>query len=282
VQRSQPNNELLQRLAERGLPGGVLYVLVWALALGFLVRAFRRNDRTSSLDWGLLALLIAILVHSMVDGVLRWVSTLVPAHLAFGLIPAPVLVGADLQRRRARQLTAAVAAAWALLVAVKTLREYPGYQLWEKAKVEAGSERLDILALAQRRLPWELAIDQELGIGLIGAGRLEEAAAVLQQGLDARDDALARLVLAEAQLGLGWLNSAELNTRAAAAEYPDRLGPRLLLARIHHVRGEDAQARVALASCIRRDTYFRSTSVDSLVTEATLLWHNWYDDEPPR
>ena len=60
------------------------------------------------------------------------------------------------------------------------------------------------------------------------------------------------------------------------------LAPRLLLARIHHARGEDAQARVALASCIRRETYFRSAAVDSVVTKATLLWHSWYDDDPPR
>jgi len=282
VQRSQPNNELFQRLAERGLPGGALYVLLWAFAFGFLVRALRRNDRTSALDWGLLALLVAILVHSAVDGVLRWVPTLVTAHLAFGLIPAPVLLGADLRRGRARQFATAVAVAWAATVAVKTLREYPGYHLWWKAKRGVGAERMELLVRAQRRLPWEEAIDQELGSDLLEAGRVEEAAKVLEQGLQAQDDALARLALAEAQLGLGWLEPAEENTLTAAAEYPDRLAPRLLLARIHHARGEDAQARVALASCIRRETYFRSAAVDSVVTKATLLWHSWYDDDPPR
>jgi hypothetical protein len=55
-----------------------------------------------------------------------------------------------------------------------------------------------------------------------------------------------------------------------------------MLARIHHAKGEDAQARAALASCIRRDTYYRSAPVDSVVAEATLLWRTWYDDEPPR
>ena len=104
---------------------------------------------------------------------------------------------------------------------------------------------------------------------------------MLELGLDAWDDAAARLALAEAQLGLGWLEPAEENARRVAAEYPDRLAPRLLLARIHHARGEDAQARAALASSIRRDTHFRSAAVDSVVAEATRLWRNWYDDEPP-
>ena len=282
VQRSQPNNELFQRLAERGLPGGALYVLLWAFALGFLVQSFRRNDGTSAVDWGLLALLVAILVHSLVDGVLRWVPTLVTAHLAFGLIPAPALLEADLRRKRARQLVTAVALGWAATVAFKTLREYPGYQLWGEALRGEGPERLDLLVRAQRRLPRESAIDQELGIGLLEAGRLEEAQKVLQQGLEAQDDPQVRLALAEAQLRLGWLEPAEANARTAAAEYPDRLGPRVLLARIHHANGEEAQARVALASCIRRDTYFRSAAVDSVVTEATILWRDWYDDEPPR
>ena len=282
VQRSQPSSELFQRLAEQGLPGGALYVLLWAFALGYLVRAFWRGNRTAAVDWGLLALLVAILVHSLLDGVLRWVPTLVTAHLAFGLIPAPVLLGVDLRRMRARQLATALAVAWAVTVGVKTLREYPGYQLWERARRGSRAEHLDLLVRAQRRLPWEPAIDHELGIGLLEAGRPEEAAKVLQQGLDAQEDLLVRLALAEAQFSLGWLKPAEVNTRTVAAEYPDRLGPRLLLARIHHARGEEAQARVALASCIRRSTYFRTTAVDSVVAEATLLWLNWYDDEPPR
>jgi O-antigen ligase len=282
VQRSQPSSELFQRLAERGLPGGALYVLVWAFALGYLVRALWRNKRTSAVDWGLLALLVAVLVHSLLDGVLRWVPTLVTAHLAFGLIPATELVGADLRRRRARQLVTAVALGWAVIVAIKTLREYPGYELWERARRGSEAEHLDLLVRAQRRLPWEPAIDHELGIGLLESGRPEEAAKVLQQGLDAQEDLLVRLALAEAQFSLGWLKPAEVNTRTVAAEYPDRLGPRLLLARIHHARGEEAQARVALTSCIRRSTYFRTAAVDSVVAEATLLWQSWYDDEPPR
>ena len=280
--RLHPNSELFHRLAERGLPGGALYVLLWMLALGFLVRALRRGERTAAVDWGLLALLVAILAHSLVDGALRWEPTLVTLHLALGLIPAPVLLGADLRRGWARRLAIAVAVGWTVAVAVKTLREYPGYRLWGKAWRGGAAERLDLLVRAQRRLPWESDLDRELGIGLLGAGRLEEAASVLEQGLGRQDDPPARLALAEAQLGLGWLEPAERNARRAAAGYPDRLGPRLLLARIHHARGEEAQARAALASSIRRDTYFRSAAVDSLVAEATLLWRAWYDDEPPR
>jgi tetratricopeptide (TPR) repeat protein len=282
VERVQPNSELFHRLAERGLPGGALYVLLWAFALGFLVRTVRRSDRTPAVDWGLLALLVAILVHSLVDGALRWEPTLVTVHLAFGLIPAPVLLGPDLRRGPARQLATAVAVGWAATVAVKTLREYPGYQLWGRASRGGGAQHLDLLVRAQRLLPSEPGLQRELGIRFLKAGQLEEAASVLQQGLEAHDDPLARLALAEAQLGLGWLEPAEESARTAAARYPDRLGPRVLLARIHHANGEEAQARAALATSIRRETYFRSAAVESLVAEATLLWRSWYDDEPPR
>jgi len=245
------------------------------------VRALRRQDRKAALDWGLLALLVAILVHSLVDGALRWTPTLVTAHLAFGLVPAPALLEADLRRRWLRQPVLVVAVGWAATFALKTAREYPGHQLWGKASRASGAERLDLLLRAQRRLPSQPDLDHGLGIDLLEAGRLEEAASVLQQGLDAWDNAAARLALAQAQLGLGWLEPAEVNARRVAAEYPDRLGPRLLLARVHHARGEEAQARAALASSIRRDTRIRSAAVDSVVAEATQLWRNWYDDEPP-
>ena len=279
--RLHPNSELFNRLAERGLPGGALYVILWAFAIGFVVRAIRRNERTSAVDWGLLALLVAILVHSLVDGVLRWEPTLLTAHLAFGLIPAPALLAPDLRRGWVRIAVAVIAVAWAATVAIKTLREYPGYQLWGRAWTRDESEQLDMLVRAQRRLPWEAALDHGLGVALVKAGRFEEAESVLEQGLEAHDNASARLALAEAQLGLGWLEPAEMSARTAAAGYPDRLGPRLVLARIHRANGEDAQARAALASSIRRDTHFRSAAVDSMVAEATLLWRTWYDDEPP-
>lgn len=279
--RGQPNSELIHRLAEQGLPGGVLYVVLWVFALGFLVRALRRQERTAAVDWGLLGVLVAILVHSLVDGALRWTPTLVTVHLAFGLVPAPALLDADLRRGWLRRVALAVAVGWAATVGFRTLREYPGYRLWAEASREGGAERLDLLVRAERRLPSQPGLNQGLGIGLLEVGRLEEAARMLELGLDAWDDAAARLALAEAQLGLGWLEPAEENARRVAAEYPDRLAPRLLLARIHHARGEEAQARAALASSIRRDTHFRSAAVDSVVAEATRLWRNWYDDEPP-
>lgn len=282
ARRGHPNSELFHQLAERGLPGGALYVLLWGCALGFLLRALVRGKGTSALDWGLLALLVAILVHSLLDSAIHWVPTLVTAHLAFGLIPAPVLLRVDLRRGRAGQLAMAVALGWAATVAVKTAREYPGYQLWAEVGRSGGAESLELLVRAHRRLPSEPTLSFELGIGLLEAGQPEQAASILQQGVEELDSSGIRLALAEAQLEVGSLEPAELHARTAEARYPDRLRPRLLLARIHHAHGEDAQARAALASCIRRDTYFRSASVDSVVVQATGLWREWYDDAPPR
>ncbi len=279
--RRHPTSELFHQLAERGLPGGALYVVLWACALGFLLAAIRRGQGTTVLDWGLLALLVTILVHSLLDSALHWVPTLVTIHLALGLIPAPVLLRADLRRGRVRLLALVVALGWMAAVAVKTTNEYPGYRLWAKASDGGGEESLDLLKRAHRRLRSQPNLSHELGIGLLVAGQPEQAVTVLQQGLDELDDPDTRLALAEAQIEVGWLESAELNARTAAAGYPDRLRPRLLLARIHHAKGEDAQARTALASCTRRDTYFRSVQVDSVAAQATRLWRAWYDDEPP-
>ncbi len=130
-------------------------------------------------------------------------------------------------------------------------------------------------------MPSEPGLSHELGIGLLQAGQPEQAATVLQQGLENQDDPDTKLALAEAELEAGWLDPALMNARTTAARYPDRLRPRLLLARIHHAEGEEAQARAALASCIRRQRFFRTAPVDSVVAEATLLWRRWYDDQPP-
>ena len=102
VARPHPNSELFHRLAEQGVPGGFLYVLLWASALGLLLRVLTRAPGVSTLDWGLLALLVAILLHSLVDSALQWVPTLLTAHIAMGLIPAPALLRVELQRARAR------------------------------------------------------------------------------------------------------------------------------------------------------------------------------------
>jgi hypothetical protein len=282
VARPHPNSELFHRLAERGVPGGLLYVLLWACALGFLTRSLIRAPGASTLDWGVLALLVAILLHSLVDSALQWVATLLTAHIAMGFVPAPVLLRVDLHRSLARRVALALTVAWATMVVVKTAWEYPGYQLWAKGAASGRAARLELLKRAHRRLPAEPALNRALGAGLLQAGEPEQAISVLQRGLDEQDGTNSRLTLAEAQLEAGWLGFAEVNARTAAARYPDRLLPRLMLARIHHAKGEDAQARAALASCIRRDTYYRSAPVDSVVAEATLLWRTWYDDEPPR
>lgn len=278
--RMKANSEPIQRLAEQGLPGGAFYLLLWACALGFLLRALLRREGTSPFDRGLLALLVAILVHSLVDNVLQWTATLVIAHLGFGLLPAPVVFRADLRRARVRKLATGVAVAWTAVVAVKTGWEYSGYKLWVDAR-QPRADGLEILKRAHQRLPSEPDLSYGLGVGLLRVGQPEQAAVVLQRGIEARDRDDLRLALAEALLELGWVDQAELNARKAAAGYPDRLRPRLMLARIHHAKGEDAQARSALASCIRRDTYYRSALVDAVVKEATLLWRSWYDDEPP-
>ena len=281
VARPHPNSELFHRLAEQGVPGGFLYVLLWASALGLLLRVLTRAPGVSTLDWGLLALLVAILLHSLVDSALQWVPTLLTAHIAMGLIPAPALLRVELQRARARKVAIAAAAAWAATVVIKTGWEYPGYQWWAKGVAGDRVARLELLKRAHRRLPSEPALNRALGAGLLQAGEPEQASRVLQQALDEQDGTNSRLTLAEAQLQAGWLGLAEVNARTAAARYPDRLRPRLMLARVHHAKGEDAQARAALASCIRRDTYYRSAPVDSVVKEAIALWRNWYDDDPP-
>ncbi len=280
--RWQPNSELLYRLAERGLPGGVLYVLLWAGALGFLLRTILRREGVPALDWGLLAVLIAIVTHSLVDSVMLWVPTLVTAHLVLGLVPAPSLLRTNLPRPLTRQLSLALALVWTGIVGFRTFREYPGYRLWAEASRSSGAGRLELLRQAERRLPAMSELRYDLGVALLDAGLPEEAVEVLRHGLAVLDGSQSRLALAEAELAIGSLDSARLNARMVEMRYPDLLRPRLLLARIHHAAGREAQARAALTSCIRRETYYRSAPVDSVAAEAATLWRNWYDDEPPR
>jgi hypothetical protein len=180
VQRSQPNNELFQRLAERGLPGGALYVLLVGIRHSATSCGHCGRMRDIGAGLGMLALLVAILMHSFVDGVLRWVPTLVTAHLAFGLIPAPVLLEAGPRRKRVRQLARLSRLDGRQPSPSRRCESIPVPPLVEgKAWRRGGSPGFAGARAAAAASG--VRIDQELGIGLLEAGRLEEAQKVLSR-----------------------------------------------------------------------------------------------------
>ena len=280
--RLHPSSDYIRLAAERGIPGTVLNLLPWAVALGLLLRSLTRPAGRSALEWGVLVLLLAVITHAAVDAAFHWLPTLVMAHLALGLIAAPAVLRIDLQGRNAPLVLMLVACLYAGAVITKTSVEYPAHQQWRRALGRSGEQAIEWLAAARARLPAEPDLDHTLGTALLSAGRPERAVEVLERALHGRDRVETRLALARAQLEMGRLEPAERHARAASTRLPDQVRPQLLLARIHYAANENAQARAALSRCIRRETYFRTATVDAVAARATALWREWYDDEPPR
>ena len=281
MRRTQPHSEYVHVLAERGLPGAILFVLLWVSAIGALLRYLARSGGGTALDWGLLALLVALPTHASVDQALHWPPVALTAHLALGLVPARAL----LRRPRSRALALGllvVAAGYAGTVSAKLFREYPGYRQWREGLIVKGEPAVAALGAARARLPGEARLDLSLGAALLAQGRADSAIVHLDRGLADLDDYEIRLALAEAHLDRGELGMAAAHAGAAAASFPDRLLPQLVLARIHHAAGDTVRARAALARCTRRETHYRTAAVDRVAAEAARLWRSWYDDEPPR
>jgi tetratricopeptide (TPR) repeat protein len=276
-------------LAERGVVGVVLFLMLWVVALSGMLRFLRRStdparadepSDASMLDWGLLALLVALLAHATIDSTLHWLPVAVTAHLALGLVPVPGLRMRTPQRTATVAL-AALAAAYAVTVMIKSTRDYPAYRQWQHASMGEGEDPLGALLAARQRLPGEAKLDVHIGLALVDAGMPDSATRHLERAILEHDDLETRLTLAQAYHDTGRPAEALVHARAAIASFPDRLRPQLLLARIHHAAGDHAQARAALARCIERRTHYDTAAVDSVAAEAARLWRSFYADEPP-
>jgi tetratricopeptide (TPR) repeat protein len=283
ARRTQPHSELAHALAERGVPGITLHLLLWAVALGSMLHAVRATGRASPWQLGLLGLCTAIAAHSAVDATMLWVPTALTAHLALGLVPAPP-PGGRAVAWGGRGVTLPLtffAMLYGAVIGVKTAREYRGYELARQGMLAAPAAGLPALTEARARVPGMARLSLPLAKSLLAAGMPDDAIASLEAALVLRDDLDIRLALATAYLQAGDPERAEAHALVALASFPDRLMPQLIFAKTRQAVGDHEAARAALARCIRLETRFRTPEVDAVADEARVLWRKSYSDPPP-
>jgi tetratricopeptide (TPR) repeat protein len=142
-------------------------------------------------------------------------------------------------------------------------------------------ETVDLLRTASSRLPGHAQLQAELGAAVAALGPTGEGIAILEEALDLGAPPATLLTLGDAYLAAGNPLGAEASARAYLAVFPDRLRPRLLMARSFLAQGDREAARAELVRCIRRQTVARSPAVDAVANEAQALWKLHFNEPPP-
>jgi O-antigen ligase len=275
--------------AETGVPGGLLFVLPWAVALlGLAGRAPPDGAPAPRARLAVLGVLGAILVHGAVDAVLLHPLLGAVAYAAAGLAPAPTwtwrLAAAGAKRRPLAPALALALGAVAVAagIMVPAVRAYPGRLLWRQGlEASRPEEAVARLRAARERLPWEGRVAGHLGQVLLRAGRPGEAIEPLTWALALHGDPAFHIALSQAYVQEGDTLRARVHADSAIAIYPDRIGPHLAAARVHHAAGRDADARTSLTRCILRQTRVQSAAVEALAREAERMWRTWYGEPLP-
>lgn len=275
-----PQSQVLLPFVETGIPGGILALLLWGGALVWLVRATARaSSERADTDVALLMLLAVILVHGTVDSILLVLPVAVVAHAVAGLVPAPAV-----SWRPGRGGWVGLFAATlglAALGAGRIARDYPAQGAWLQGALRGGAQGIPYLERAAAALPLEGRLQQELGQALLAADSAHRAIGSLDRAVALGAPPEAGLELAEAYLADGRPDAAQGAANAYLAAYPDRLRPRLILAKADLALGASAEARRQLTRCIRKETHIRSEAVDRIAREAEALWRSHFSDAPP-
>lgn len=205
------HNLWLENMTELGGPGLLLIVaiVVAALAVGLGVRRRARRSQTAGVAAAFIAAFLVYLVHASVDWM--WESTAVTV-LALGGV---AVLGARLGEGRLR-LRVPARAALALTAALAALVQLPGLLSTTEIRHSQAAERTGnanlALGWAKNAVaaePWSASAYEQRGLVLESAGRLEPAAAHLNQAISHEPQNYDHwLVLARIETELGHLDSA--------------------------------------------------------------------------
>ena len=262
----QAHNEALQAVAEGGLVGGGLFIAAWTLALFY--GCARARERDAPPEAAVSALVLAAgLAHAAVDATLHVLPVAIVLSAAASTVRFPWAYSFG---TRTPSYTAKTAALAAVAVAIAlTAWQYPGHHHWRRAAAavhEGDWERADeSFHTANRRLPGNGEILFQQGAALVIGGDhrdAERGVRLLRASSHSYDDVNARLALSHGLVRLGRPDEAVREATAAAAAYPTRLHPLLVLAQAHVATGNARAAETVLNRCRR--------APDAVLTPETL------------
>lgn len=281
----QTHNEYLQAFCESGIPGGILFLMIWIVAVwryGKAATSEKYDRKFASRHLLLGAVLVLILVHSFVDSQLHVLPVSFIAYMLIGLSPV--------SRKKISTVSG-----WRLIMVIvpfmslcflgffQTLTQYPGYWKWQKgvemAKKKQWTTAINYYQSALEYLPQKGELQFHLGSALVLSDASTKGLYYLDRAQANFNDRNIYLAKSLALLKLGNLDKAEEQARRAQAMFPDHLAPQLLLARINHSNGNDKIARHYLNACINQRTTIRSDLTRQIAANANHYWQKWYGEK---
>ena len=276
----QIQNEYLQAFCERGIIGGILFLLIWMIPLPGLYRHYREDPQNRKGYLILLLMLGTILIHSMVDTPMHLLPISIVSISIFGLVPYKKYEWSFSASKSLSVMILTILFIYSIFMLYKIIKEYPAYYYWQKG-VDATQqikweEGVQYYRKALENLPDQGELEFHLGSALVFTGKLDEATTHLDKATDNFNDRNLHLSLAYANLRNHQYEIAEKHTLTALKMFPDHLAPHLLLGEIYYYLGNFNRSKYSLMKCINKDTHIESAEVEQIARDAQRLWKKFY------
>lgn len=279
----QAHNEYFQAFCEMGIIGGILFLGLWIFVLWLLF--FRKKEQT--IEYGIGAILLTILLHSLVDTPLHILPIAIVAYSLIGLtsLPSSYTHTVTLRSKTVQFAVITIFATYAIFALTISLNQYRGFSHWQKGYEYAKERRWSPAILeyqaALQSFPQKGELLFHTGAALVLDGSYSAGIFYLQESLPWYNDRNIYLSLSLANLQLGNLQEAEVQAQKALSMFPDQLAPHLLLGQIFFKQSRIDESQKSLLKCIYRQTSIQSDDVQQISLDAREFWNTYYHESIP-
>jgi len=276
----QAHNEFLQSFIEGGMPGGLLFLLLWLYPL---FNYWKNRSKLNNTDLALFAILTAILFHSLVDSPLHVLPVTVIAFFILGMSPLPVIHFCS-DKFITKFAMSFISVGFFVFVVFNFVMAYTGQWHWKNGMDAAESiswqKATGHYQHALEYLPDEGELHFHIGSALVMKGEPTRGLVHLEHALKNFNDRNIYLSRSLAFTELKQYGKAEENAHTALSMFPDHLAPHLLLGEIYHYTKLENKSKESLLKCIKQKTTVQSDQTKQISEDAAEMWKKFYGQLP--